>query len=131
MKIDSMKPSKYVKKEDVEPPVVVTIDRLDEENVAMENQPPEYKWVMSFKEAINPLVLNWTNIQLCAAIHGDETDNWIGKKVVLWNDKSVSFGGKLTGGVRIRAAEAPQPARRVDERNPTPIEEDPNDQIPF
>ena len=132
MNINQMKPSKYVKKEDVGAGTLVTIANMTNENVAMDNQPPEMKWVMHFKEAINPLVMNWTNLQLCAQVTGsDDTDDWTGKQVVLWNDPNVSFGGNLTGGVRIRSAEqaapAAAPARPVDERNPPPADSD----IPF
>ncbi|GAF83248.1 unnamed protein product, partial [marine sediment metagenome] len=31
-----------------------------------------------------------------------ETEEWIGKQIVLWADPTVSFGGKLVGGVRVR-----------------------------
>ena len=106
MLISTMKPSKYVKKEDVGDGMVVTIGNMTNDNVAMDNQPAEMKWVMHFKEDINPLVMNWTNLQLTAKACGSEdTDNWIGKQVVLYNDANVSFGGKLTGGVRVRPAQ--------------------------
>ena len=141
MNINDMKPSKYVKKEDVGNGVIVTIDHLTQENVAMDNQEADMKWVMHFKEDIMPLVMNWTNIQLCAQVCGSEdTDNWIGKEIVLWNDPNVSFAGKLTGGVRIRARQqtAPKPApARSDSTQmgqpAPPIEayEEPNDDLPF
>ena len=133
MNINQMKPSKFVKKEDVGDGMIVTIANMTNENVAMDNQPPEMKWVMHFQEALNPLVMNWTNLQLCAQVTGsDDTDDWTGKQIVLFNDPNVSFGGKITGGVRIRSAEqaAPQaaPAKKVDERNPPPADDS---SIPF
>ena len=136
MKIGEMKPSKYVKKEDVEDGVIVTIKSISEDNVAMENEEPEMKFILHFAEDIKPLVMNWTNIQLCAKATGSEdTDDWKGKKIVLYNDPNVSFGGNITGGVRIRSAEQkapkPAPAKGYDEKNPPPIGEDPSDEIPF
>jgi len=111
MNINEMKETKYLKKEDCTPDKLVTIARVVQEDLSMENQPPEMKWVMFIQENIasdgtnKPFVLNWTNIQLCAQATGSEnTDDWPGKKIVLFNDPNVSFGGKLTGGIRIRAA---------------------------
>lgn len=127
MKISDMKESKYVKKEDCgENGIIVTIHSVGNENVAMENEPPEHKYILNFKEDVKPLVMNWTNIQLCAQATGsDDTDNWPGKKIVLYNDPNVSFAGKLTGGIRIRKAQQSTPSA-------APVKsEDPNDDIPF
>ena len=80
------------------------------------------------------MVLNSTNGQAVAAITGsEETDDWIGRKVVLYDDPNVSFGGKLVGGIRIRAprgqaakaiAAAPKPA-------PVAQPEASDDDVPF
>lgn len=103
MKIGQMMDSKYLKKEDVDPPKLLTIKAIAQGNVGKDDA-PDFKWCMSFHELTKPMVLNSTNIQLAAAALGsDDTDNWIGKQVVLFNDPNVSFQGKLTGGVRIRA----------------------------
>lgn len=105
MNVNDLKSSKFLTKYDVEPPVLVTIKSYEEKNVAMESQAPEKKWTLMFEELEKPLVLNSTNGQLIAAIVGsDEADEWVGKKVVLYNDKTVSYAGKITGGIRIRAA---------------------------
>ena len=103
-KIHEMIPSSYLKKEDCDPPILVTINGVKEEDLAMEGKPQEMKWVMYFDEREKGIVLNNTNIQLCAQICGsDDTDGWIGKKIVLYSDPNVSFGGKLVGGIRVRA----------------------------
>lgn len=39
--------------------------------------------------------------RILAAVWGDETDVWIGRRVRLFNDERVAYGGKQTGGVRI------------------------------
>lgn len=60
------------------------------------------------------MVLNSTNGQLIAQIlKSDETDLWKGQKVVLYDDPSVSFGGKLTGGIRVRAPRGQAAAKPV------------------
>jgi hypothetical protein len=101
MKTSELKQSKYLKKEDCgEEGILVTITGLKQENVALEGKPDELKWIMHFNEA-KPLVLNTTNTQLIEkALGSDETDDWIGQKIVLFHDENVSFAGELKGGVR-------------------------------
>jgi hypothetical protein len=103
MKIGQMMESKFLKKEDVDPPKLVTIRGFSQQNAGRDDA-PEMKWTMSFIELNKPMVMNSTNLQLAAqALGSDDTDNWIGKQVVLYNDPSVQFQGKLIGGIRIRA----------------------------
>lgn len=120
--ISVLKTSNFLKKEDCEPPVLVTIDRVDEQNVAKEGAPEEMKWCVYFREIEKPMVLNSTNGQLIASITGSpETDNWAGHKVVLYHDPSVSFGGKLVGGIRCRKPRA-QAAPAKPAQQPEPDE---------
>lgn len=103
-KISEMRESKFLKKEDVGKGVLATIAGCDQMNVAMEGAGQELKWCLHFRELEKPLVLNSTNIQLCAQICGSEdTDDWKGKPIVLYTDPNVSYGGKLVGGIRVRA----------------------------
>lgn len=125
MKATAMIPSKFLKQGDVDPPKLVTIKAMRQTNVAMDDQPEELKWTVLFKELDKPMVLNSTNIQLLIkALGTDETDEWVGKQVVVYNDPNVSFGGKITGGVRIRA-----PKKKTAEAMPTT--EDFDDEIPY
>jgi len=104
MRIGELKESKYLKKEDVGQGKLLTIRELKQENVAGDNQPEEIKGVMYFNEVAKGVVMNWTNLQLTAQACGsEETDDWPGKQVVLYEDPNISFGGKLVGGIRIRA----------------------------
>jgi len=109
-KLSEMLPSRFLKKDDVPQPMLVTIGDIEQVNVAPEGQPPENKWTMSFPELDKPLVLNSTNMHIVGAIYGDDTDGWMGKKIVLYHDPNVSFGGKLVGGLRVRAPKN-QPAK--------------------
>lgn len=132
MKIGQMMESKFLKKEDVEPPKLVTIRGFSQQNAGRDDA-PEMKWTMSFIELNKPMVMNSTNLQLAAqALGSDDTDHWIGKQVVLYNDPSVQFQGKLIGGIRIRApkkrpgtpaAPAPAPVTTGDDEF--------DDDIPF
>lgn len=101
--INAMMPSKYLKKEDVPQPILVTIRKLTQENVAPQGQPEEKKWILHFDELENGMVMNPTNLQLTSvALQSEETEDWIGHQIVLYNDPNVSFGGRLTGGIRVR-----------------------------
>lgn len=127
--VNDLKSSKFLTKNDVEPDVLVTIKSYELTNVAMETQAPEEKYVLYFEELEKPLVLNMTNGMLLAAITGSEDfDHWLGQKIVLWNDKTVSFAGKITGGIRIRASKGGQPnPDYVGDNSPPPTDDD----IPF
>jgi hypothetical protein len=105
--------SKYLKREDVADGVLATISGLTQENVAKEGAEADMKTVMHFHELDKPMVLNSTNAQAVARITGITEDidrAWVGAKVVLFDDPNVSFAGKVTGGIRIRAPRLPKPA---------------------
>lgn len=103
-RISEMMVSKFLKKEDVGEGTICTIEGVSQENVAKEGADQELKWVLHFSNLDKPLVLNSTNLQLIAKFLGsEESDDWEGKKIILYDDPSVSFGGKLTGGIRVRA----------------------------
>ncbi len=104
-RVSDLKSSKFLKKEDVEQQVLVTIKKYEEMNVAMENQAPEMKWALYFNELDKPLILNQTNGMMIEVITGsDNFDDWIGKQIVLFDDPNVMFGGKMVGGIRVRMA---------------------------
>ena len=104
--INDLKTSKFLKRDDVGAGKLVTISTVHQENVAKEGAEPEMKWCLTFAEFDKPMVLNSTNGQIIANITG-ASDNietaWVGKQIVIFDDPNVSFGGKLVGGIRVRA----------------------------
>lgn len=138
-KTSEMKESNFLKKEDVGRGLLATITGCIKKNVAKEGADAEYKWCLTFQEIDKPMVLNSTNIQLCEQITGsDDTDLWVGKKIVLYVDPNVSYQGKLIGGVRVRRPkpQAPTAAPAMPPMNvPAPAqmqaEESFDDDIPF
>jgi len=130
--VNDLKSSQFLTKEDVEPPIVVTIKGYKEQNVEMEGEPERKKWTLFFHELDKPLVLNMTNGQRIEVITGSpEFDDWIGKKITLYNDRTVSFGRKLTGGIRVYVEPTgiPEPAPSITEpqyrSNPDYVGDDP------
>jgi hypothetical protein len=104
MHISQLKQSKFLTRGEVAKPVLVTIQEVFQDNVAKEGAPEELKWCIAFPELEKPMVLNSTNGQIIAQItKSEDTDHWAGHKVVLYDDPTVSFGGKLVGGIRVRA----------------------------
>lgn len=132
-KTSEMRESKFLKKEDVGAGSLMTIESCEQYNVAKEGAPPEQKWCLAFAESDKPLVLNSTNIQLCERIfQSDNTDDWVGKQIVLYTDPNVSYAGKIVGGIRVRAPKVKKvsPAPPVQMPAPEPIEMD-DSEIPF
>ncbi|MCR4342113.1 MAG: hypothetical protein NUW01_19730 [Gemmatimonadaceae bacterium] len=136
-KVSEMRESKFLKKEDVGTGALLTVESIDQHNVAKEGADPEMKWCMSFAECEKPLALNSTNIQRCQNIFGsDDTDDWTGHKIVLYSDPNVSFQGKLVGGIRVRAPKTATKAAAVSKLAKKPLPEpEPEmveaDDIPF
>jgi len=135
MHVSGLKQSKFLTRADVGSGVLATIQAVFQENVAKEGAPEEMKWCVAFDELEKPMVLNSTNGQLIAQITKQEdTDNWNGHQVVLYDDPTVSFGGKLVGGIRVRASRAPKAASvKQGATKPKPqVEPEPeNDDAPF
>ena len=127
-RISEMKSSKFLKKEDVGRGVLVTIAAVRQHDVAAEGAGQELKWCMEFREVDKPLVLNITNMNLMQSITGsDNSDDWVGKAIVIYDDPTIQFQGKLTGGIRIRAPKpgsVPTPPQQL----PDPMD---NSDIPF
>lgn len=102
--IHDLKESRFITQQEVDPPVLVTITGWKQLNVAKEGADPEYRYALTFRELDKPMTLNSTNGNLIAAITGSEDfDDWAGKQIVLYRDKTIQFGGKMVGGIRIRA----------------------------
>ena len=123
-KVSEMITSKFLRKEDIEEDVMVTIRGVKQENVGRDDA-PESRWVIYYKEFPKGMVLNITSIRVLESAYGDDSDNWIGKQCILYVDPSVSFQGRVVGGLRIR----PQ-----KQKAKAPISTEPaefNDDVPF
>jgi hypothetical protein len=115
MHISQFKTSKFLKKEDVGPGVLVTIDHIEQANVAMAGEPEDLKYVLIFEEDLKPMVLNTVNARLIALHLGsEETDDWHGQQITLYSDPSIMYGGKMIGGIRVR----PKPSLTAQPKRP-------------
>jgi hypothetical protein len=113
MSFDQLVPSdsKFLKKEDVgEDGVILTISHFTTQSVKGDDGQEENKVVLNFVEEVKPMILNKTNSQLLALATGVRTAGEArGKKIIVYCDPSVSFGGRVIGGIRLK--KVPGPAR--------------------
>jgi hypothetical protein len=111
MKFSQMVESKFLKKEDVDGDMTVTIQKFGQMNVAPEDKPEEKKWAVKFKEFNKPMILNSTNIQMMQLATGcDDANEAVGKQVCLYVDHSIMYAGKIMGGLRIKPVSRTQPS---------------------
>lgn len=61
----------------------------------------EDKMGLKFVGAKKGMILNITNNGRLMSAFGQDSDNWIGKKIVLYSEP-VQFGGKMVEGLRVR-----------------------------
>ena len=124
---DKYRDTKFIQQTDVDPPLIVTINRVTEEDVSMENQPTKMKFVIYFNEDLKPWAPGFETLQVIHQINGSgDVNNWAGTELILYRDPNVSFGGKVVGGIRCRAPEKqPEPQRPPVSRRPPgqPVDE--------
>jgi hypothetical protein len=73
------------------------------------------KLIITFRNAKKSLIANKTNSETIALMHGDDTDFWIGKEIVIGTDL-VNFQGKMVEAIRVRRVirrAEPTPPRQV------------------
>jgi hypothetical protein len=114
LSFDALVPSnsKYLTKNDVgEDGLILTIKGFRMETLKGDDG-EEDKMVVHFVEDVKPMVLNRTNSQLIGIATGAKTvAESKGKQIVVYNDPTVSFGGQVKGGLRIKkVAGAPKTA---------------------
>lgn len=147
MDIDAVYPTKYLKAADLQGRnVTVTIERVETEEIGF-GRDKESKAVVYFHKSKRGLVLNITNKNAIKAAYGKETNDWIGKQLVMF-PAMVDFAGDTVESIRVRAPSPQQTTKRSiarakeefgdeaakekhDERNPPPFDDDMNDEVPF
>jgi hypothetical protein len=91
------------------------------------------KLVIGFQNAKKKLIANKTNSGRIAKLYSDETDNWVGKEIIL-RAEMVDFKGESVMAVRVqppknRTAAQPRPASPPAQQRVQDV--DFNDAIPF
>lgn len=92
MKFDEMFPSKYLKASDAESGPIATMKSCTWETLKNRDEEDEEKPVLYFEEFEKGLVLNRTNAKTIQGLYGDDTQDWIGKRVQLTAVDVDAFG---------------------------------------
>lgn len=122
MRISAAFPSDYLKAADLGGrQIMVTMS-----HVAMNDIGGEPKPILYFDGKEKGIVLNKTNANKIAELFGDDTEDWKGQQIVLY-EAMVDFQGRTVAAIRVRAApKNAQKAAPVREVQPLP-----DDDIPF
>jgi hypothetical protein len=124
-------PSKYLSAGDLKgKSIVLTIEKVTQDLLEA-NGEKRLKPIVSFVGATKTLVLNATNYDRIADLHGDETNNWGGKKITVYPDV-VDVRGVSTPCVRVsttRVGDTPPAPKKKPP--PTSSSNDMDDAIPF
>lgn len=120
MRLDDVYEGKWLKAEHLdEQPRLVTIAKVGDTEFQQKDGTKKRQIVLTFAEYDKPFGLNWTNAKKCAEIcDSRDTDDWLGKKVVIYPTEVESFG-ETVEAIRMRA---PKIQKKV-----APVEEDPRD----
>jgi hypothetical protein len=116
--------SKFMRKEDItEEGIDLTIKHFTKEVVKGDDGEEQKAAIHFVEDGYKPLLLNQTNIARIKAATGEKTVEGVkGKRVKVYNDPFVEFGGRIVGGVRIKKADTAKAAPSTD---------GPDDGIPF
>ena len=95
--------AQYLKKEDLSDPVDTELLWVKEEKVTAPGKGTKTRLVAHFDGLSKGLVLNTANCEILAEITGtDDPNEWKDIPVQLYVNPDVKYGGKKTGGIRIR-----------------------------
>lgn len=102
MRVTEFCPSPHLEAADIGDDIgatkVVTIRGVTKKEVGAEKV---LKGVVFFEEFDRGMVVNRTNSNTIAALHGGETDNWIGCRITLYRSEAA-MNGKIVPCIRVK-----------------------------
>lgn len=100
MKIDQAFESRFIRPDDLKGhDWTLTISHFRIETLPSKFGGEHVRGILSFQGAKKALPLNRTNAEACRAMWGDETDDWVGKRLTIY---PADFEGKLA--IRVRGS---------------------------
>jgi hypothetical protein len=130
MLISQVYPSEFIKAADLQDQNVrVVMDHIELREVGDEQKP-----VLYFQGKEKGLVLNKTNANNIALVYGEDTDEWVGKALILY-PTMVDYQGRSVPAIRVRVPQAKDRQRETrgtngPARRPS-VAEELDDEIPF
>lgn len=137
MRASALIPGQYLKAADLQGrDVVVTISHIKMEKIDNKDRP-----ILYFDGKERGLALNKTNLNNIIHLYGDETDNWRGAQITLY-EAMVDYQGRSTPAIRVKPPQrhaspiSTAPQRQIggisDNMDRVPPANHPiNDDIPF
>ena len=98
MNANELCPPPHLAASDIEGETLVTIKGVAFAEVGEERTK---KGIVIFEEYTRGLIVNRTNLKRIAAIHGGQTDGWVGKTIKLFATET-EFGGHTVPCIRVR-----------------------------
>ena len=131
MKVSTAGQSRFLAREDIPVPVIVTMDNVVEDH-SLRNP-----FVLQFiDDVLKPLPLNVSNRRIIVAAYGDDSDNWHGRLIEIVFNPLVPNprDPSRPGGIQVRipapgAAPKPAASPRVDDAPPPSLTQDEKHQI--
>lgn len=99
MKVSEAFGGKFLKAADVPEPLLLTITVVRQETMPSDEH--ERKWTLYFLEREQGLVLNATNARTLAELFGDDSESWVGERIVVF-PTTTDFGGRQVDCLRVR-----------------------------
>lgn len=113
MKSSDAFPSKYLKASDLQGrQVTVRMTHVDPEVISGDK-----KFILYFSGKTKGMVLNKTNWNNIAKVYGDDSDDWSGQEIVLF-EAIVDFQGESVPAIRVKGPS--KPAQSQNQHRPRP-----------
>ncbi len=109
MKTSEAYPGNFLKAADLNGQnVTVTIQAVTLEELG-QGRDAESKLILAFAGKDKKLICNKTNCRTIEKLYGDETDEWIGKKITI-GPREVEFQGDMVWAIRVSLTKPGAPA---------------------
>ena len=101
--------------------VTITMSKVEAGELVGEGGRKAKKPLVYFEGKEKPLALNKTNARTIAALYGNDTKGWIGKKIAIY-PTTTQMGGKVVDCIRVRpnAPRGRAAPQDLDENRPPP-----------
>lgn len=128
MQISNVFPSEYLRAADLQDRQV----RVVMERVEMRDIGDDHKPVLFFAGKEKGFVLNKTNANNISMAYGDDTEDWVGKEIVLF-PTMVDFQGRSVAAIRCRPPNAKERAINAGKQPMVPARDpaEMDQEIPF
>lgn len=127
MNIGQAFPSNYLKADDLNgKAVTLTIEEVGIEGIGKDK---DQKLVIAFVGKQKKFVCNKTNAKTISKLHGEETDEWVGKRITI-RPAEVEFQGEMVLSIRVSLQAPVEGSVKTPAPQPPPTE-DADQEVPF